>query len=38
MFEVVEQFLLQFIDLLPFLIPFILVMNLVNSMLFGGKS
>lgn len=37
MFEVVETFLLQFINLLPFLIVFILVMNLVCSMLWGGK-
>lgn len=37
MFEVVETFLLQFINLLPFLIVFVLVMNLVCSMLWGGK-
>lgn len=38
MFEVVETFLIQFINILPFLIPFILIMNLVSSMLFGGKN
>lgn len=37
MFEVVEQFLIQFINIMPFLIPFILVMNLVCDMLWGGK-
>lgn len=36
MFEVVETFLLQFINLLPFFIPFILVMNLIADLLFGG--
>lgn len=37
MFEVVETFLTQFIGIMPFLIPFILIMNLVCSMLWGGK-
>lgn len=37
MFEVVETFLVQFINIMPFLIPFILVMNLVSYMLWGGK-
>lgn len=37
MFEVVETFLIQFINILPFLIPFILIMNLVSSMLWGDK-
>lgn len=37
MFEVVETFLIQFIGILPFMIVFILIMNLVCSMLFGGK-
>lgn len=37
MFDVVETFLIQFINILPFLIPFILVMNLVSSMLWGDK-
>ena len=35
MFEVVEVFLIQFVELLPFLIPFILVINLCSDMLFG---
>lgn len=38
MFEVVETFLIQFINVLPFLIPFVLIMNLINYMLFGGKD
>lgn len=37
MFEVIETFLIQFVNLLPFLIVFILVMNLVCNMLWGGK-
>lgn len=37
MFDVVETFLIQFINILPFIIPFILVMNLVSSMLWGDK-
>lgn len=37
MFEVVETFLIQFVNWLPFLIPFILVMNLVSNLLWGGK-
>lgn len=37
MFEVVETFLIQFINILPFVIPFILIMNLVCSMLWGDK-
>lgn len=37
MFEVVEMFLVQFIGILPFLIPFILIMNLVCDMLWGGR-
>lgn len=37
MFDVVETFLIQFINILPFLIPFILIMNLVSSMLWGDK-
>lgn len=37
MFEVVETFLIQFINILPFIIPFILIMNLVSSMLWGDK-
>lgn len=37
MFEVVETFLVQFINILPFLIPFILIINLVSSLLWGGE-
>lgn len=37
MFEVAETFLIQFIDILPFIIPFILVMNLISSLLWGGR-
>lgn len=37
MFDVVETFLIQFINILPFLIPFILIMNLIAYLLWGGK-
>lgn len=37
MFEVVETFLTQFIGILPFLIPFILIMNLIAYLLWGGR-
>lgn len=37
MFEIVEQFLIQFINILPFLIPFILIINLCSSMLWGDR-
>lgn len=37
MFEVVEVFLVQFINILPFVIPLVLVMNLIYEMLWGGK-
>lgn len=37
MFEIVETFLVQFVNLLPFLIVFILVMNLVAYLLWGGR-
>lgn len=37
MFEVAETFIIQFINWLPFLIPFILIMNLICDMLWGGK-
>ena len=37
MFEVVETFFIQFINAMPFLIPFILIMNLVCDMLWGGR-
>lgn len=38
MFEVVQTLLIQLINILPFLIPFILIMNLVCSMLFDRKQ
>lgn len=37
MWEVIETFLIQFIGMLPFLICFILIMNLVADLLFGGR-
>ena len=37
MFDVVESFLIQFIGIMPFLIPFILIMNLICSMLFDKR-
>ena len=37
MFEVSEVFLVQLVNIMPFLIPFILVMNLVSHLLWGGK-
>lgn len=37
MIEVIETLLIQFISLLPFLIPFVLVMNLICSMLFDKR-
>lgn len=38
MFDVVEVFLVQFINILPFIIPFILVMNLCCRLLFNERS
>lgn len=38
MFEVVETFLIQFINILPYIIPLILIMNLVSSMLWGERQ
>ena len=38
MFEVVETFLIQFINILPFLIVFVLIMNLICELLFGGRK
>ena len=35
MFEVVQAFMIDFIYFLPVLIPFILVINLICSMLWG---
>lgn len=37
MFEVVETFMVQFINMLPYLIPLILIINLCASLLWGGK-
>lgn len=37
MFEVSEVFLIQLVNIMPFLIPFILVMNLVAYLLWGGR-
>lgn len=37
MFEVSEVFLVQLVNIMPFLIPFILVMNLVSHLLWGGR-
>lgn len=35
MFEIVEIFLIEFIEMLPFLIPLILVINLCAYLLWG---
>lgn len=35
MFEVIETFLIDFVNILPILIPIILVMNLASSLLWG---
>lgn len=37
MFEVAEVFLTQLVDIIPFLIPFILIMNLICYLLWGGR-
>lgn len=37
MFEIITEFLIDFIGILPFMIPFILICNLVSSLLWGGK-
>lgn len=37
MFEIVETFLIELINYVPFLIVFILVMNLICDLLFGGR-
>jgi len=37
MFEVVETFLIQFINILPYVIPLILIMNLVSHLLWGDR-
>lgn len=38
MFDVVSTFLVQFINILPFIIPFILIMNLICRMLFNERG
>lgn len=37
MFDITETFLVQLVNIMPFMIPFILIMNLICSMLWGGK-
>lgn len=37
MFEIAEVFLVQLVNIMPFVIPFILIMNLVYEMLWGGR-
>ena len=37
MFDLATQFLIQFINMCPALIPFILIINLCASMLWGDK-
>lgn len=37
MIEIIETLLIQLISILPFLIPFVLIMNLICSMLFDRK-
>lgn len=37
MFEIIETFLIQLVDVVPFFIVFILVMNLICDILFGGR-
>lgn len=37
MFEVSETFLVQLVGIMPFIIPFILVMNLICYLLWGGR-
>lgn len=37
MFDVVETLLIQLINVLPVFIPFILIMNLISSLLWGDK-
>lgn len=37
MFEVVETLLIQLVNVLPVFIPFILIMNLISDLLWGGK-
>lgn len=37
MFEVIETFLFGFINMTPYLIPLILVFNLISDLLWGDK-
>ena len=37
MFDVTETLLIQLVNIMPFLIPFTLIMNLIFDMLWGGK-
>lgn len=37
MFDVAETFLIQLINMLPYLIPLILIINLCASLLWGDK-
>lgn len=37
MFDVAIQFMIQFINFLPTLIPLILILNLCSSMLWGDR-
>lgn len=37
MFDLASAFMIQFINMLPALIPFILIINLVSSLLWGDK-
>lgn len=38
MIDITVQFLLQVIDMLPYLIPIILILNLCCAMLFGNNG
>lgn len=37
MFDVVTTFMIQLINILPFIIPLILIMNLCSDLLWGGR-
>jgi len=37
MFDVVTTFMVQLINILPFIIPLILIMNLCSDLLWGGR-
>ena len=37
MFEIVKEMLIEFAELLPVIIPVVLVMNICSSLLFGDK-